>query len=45
MHQVTSRPVDRRLQTLQSLFGTGVFIQLDSDMTTSILDAVMKQLF
>lgn len=42
MHQVTSRPVDRRLQTLQSLLGSGVFNQLDSDMTTSILDAVMK---
>ena len=42
MHQVTSRPVDRRLQTLQSLLGSGVFNQLDSDMTTCILDAVMK---
>ena len=42
MHQVTSRPVDRRLQTLQSLLGSGVFNQFDSDMTTSILDAVMK---
>ena len=42
MHQVTSRPVDKRLQTLQSSLGSGVFIQLDSDMTTGILDAVMK---
>lgn len=42
MHQVTSRPVDRRLQTLQSLLGSGVFNQLDSDITTSILNAVMK---
>ena len=39
MHQVTIRPVDRQLQTL---LGSGVFNQLDSDMTTSILDAVMK---
>ena len=42
MHQITSRPVDRRLQTLQMLLGTGVFNELDSDMTNNILDAVMK---
>ena len=42
MHQVTSRPIDRRLQTLQSLLGSGVFNELDTDMTNSILDAVMK---
>ena len=42
MHQVTSRPIDRRLQTLQSLLGSGVFNELDTYMTNSILDAVMK---
>ena len=41
-HQITHKPVDRRLQTLQMLLGTGVFEQLDSDMTHNILDAVMK---
>ena len=42
MHQITSRPVDRRLQTIQMLLGTGVFNELDSDMTNNILDTVMK---
>ena len=45
MHQITTRPVDRRLQTLQMLLGTGVFNELDSDMTNNILDAVMKWWF
>lgn len=42
MHQVTSSSVDKRVQTLQNLIGSGIFNQLDSAMTTSILDAVMK---
>ena len=42
MHQVTSRPINRRLQTLQNLLGSGVFNELDTEMTNSILDAVMK---
>lgn len=41
-HQITSRPVDRRLQTLQMLLGSGVLDELDSDMTHNILGAVMK---
>ena len=42
MHQVTSSSVDKRVQTLQNLIGSGIFNQLDSAMTSSILDAVMK---
>ena len=41
-HQITNRPVDRRLQTLQTLIGSGILNELDSDMTNSILDAVIK---
>ena len=41
-HQITNRPVDRRLQTLQTLIGSGILNELDSNMTYSILDAVIK---
>ena len=41
-HQITNRPVDRRLQTLQTLIGSSILNELDSDMTNSILDAVIK---
>ena len=42
MNQMTSRPIDRRLQTLQKLLGSGILNELDSDMTHNILDAVMR---
>lgn len=42
MNLMTNRPVDRRLQTLQKLLGSGILNDLDSDMTHSILDAVMR---
>lgn len=42
VNQITNRPVNRRLQTLQMLLNTGVFNQLDSDMTDDILNVVMK---
>ena len=41
-HQIMSRPVDRRLQTLQMLLGSGVLDELDSDMTHNILESVIK---
>ena len=41
-HQIANRPVDRRLQTLQTLIGSGILNELDSGMTNSILDAVIK---
>lgn len=42
MHQITSRPLDRRLQALQKLLGSGILDELDSDMTHSILESVIK---
>ena len=41
-HQITNRPVERKLQTLQTLKGSGILNELYSDMTNSILDAVIK---
>ena len=37
MHQITSRPLDRRLHTLQRLLGSGVLEDIDSDMTNKLL--------
>lgn len=42
MHLITNRPLDRRLETLQMLLESGVLNDIDSDMTHTILDAVIK---
>ena len=41
-NQITSRPIDRRLQTLQTLLGSGILNDLDSDTMHTILDAIMR---
>ena len=43
MNQITSRPLDRRLHSLQILLGSGILNEMDSDMTDKVLEAVMKK--
>ena len=43
MNQITSRPLDRRLHSLQILIGSGILNEMDSDMTDKVLEAVMKK--
>ena len=42
MHQIVTRPIDRRLHTLQIILGSGILNEMDSDMTHTIVDAIMK---
>ena len=45
MNQIKNCPIDRilqTLQTLQTLLGSGMLNDLDSDMTCNILNAVMR---
>ena len=43
MNQITSRPLDRRLHSLQILLGSGILNEMDSDMTDKVLEAVTKK--
>ena len=43
MNQIISRPLDRRLHSLQILLSSGILNEMDSDMTDKVLEAVMKK--